>query len=366
MSASSSLWGGLDAGADHSRLCLIDDQLSPVADVTLASDADAIVRVLASHEHSRIENIAIETTAAAAHMVRGLRDSGYRVTLYQAGQVSRYLRMRRNKTDNNDARGLAELAKLRLPSMRGVHLKSPEIQRWRSKLQMRHRITFQRVACEGMIRSLIRLHGGRLKPSSSASVLQRNVAEAIEQIKEAAGVDLAPDLAPLITLAIEMRRYLDSVDDEIARWAEAHPICSRFLAVPGVGPLCAVSFYTAVEDADRFSRAADVGPYLGLTPKVMQSGGSLRHGRISKLGNQLTRTHLFNAASVIFMGRVKDQPLKRWGQGIAERAGGRKARVALARRLAVIMLAMWKSGTDYQADLPAPREAVDTASAALP
>lgn len=351
------VWGGLDAGADHSRLCLIDDQLQPVLDLTVPSDVGAMLSALEEYGPEGVQSIVVETTAVGTHLVRGLRAAGYTVTIYQAGQVSRYLRIRRNKTDNNDARGLAELARLGLPSLGKVHLKSPEIQRMRTKLQFRHRLTFQRVACEGMIRSLIRLHGGRLKSSQSAHAIVRNVTEELDRLITAR-IDLAPDVRPLLGLAVEMRRYLEAVDKEIAQWVADNPVCASFLDIPGVGPLCAASFYTAVENPDRFARASDVGPYLGLTPKVSQSGESLRHGRISKMGSKLTRTHLVNSASIIFAGRIKDHPLKAWGLRVAERAGVAKARVAVARRMAVTMLAMWKSDRRYDADLSRPREVV--------
>jgi transposase len=152
-----------------------------------------------------------------------------------------------------------------------------------------------------------------------------------------------------------MRNYLTAVDGDLRKWAEAHPVCSRFLEIPGIGPLCAVSFYTAIEDPNRFNSAADVGPYLGLTPKVLQSGISLKHGPISKMGNKLTRSHLVSSATVIFAGRIKDHPLKIWGLKLAQRAGASKARVAVARRMAVTMLAMWKNGTRYEAYLPSAR-----------
>lgn len=350
-----SFWGGLDAGADRSRLCLINEKLQSVLDCTLASKPAVIAEALQPFADFVVENIAVETSACAAHIVRGLRSLGFNVTIYQASQVSRYLRMRRNKTDDNDARGLAELAKLQLPSMGEVLLKSADIQKLRTKLQFRHKLTFQRVGCEGMIRSLIRLHGGKLKSSQSARAIDANVRTELRRLVEESGVNLAPDILPLLSLAVEMRKYLAAVDGDIRKWAEAHPICSRFLEIPGIGPLCAVSFYTAIEDPNRFKSAADVGPYLGLTPKVLQSGMSLKHGRISKMGNKLTRSHLVNAATVIFAGRIKDHPLKVWGLKVAQRAGTSKARVAVARRMAVTMLAMWKNGTRYEESLSLPR-----------
>jgi transposase len=353
--AERSLWAGLDTGADTSCLSVIDGNFCPVLEESLRSDPTAIAKVLHDLGDVILKDIAVEAAASSIHLAHGLRDQGFKVSLFQTGQVSRYLRMRRNKTDSSDARGLAELAKLRLPSMTPVHLKSPNIQRLRTKLQFRHRLTFQRVACEGMIRSLIRLHGGRLKRSQSGTQISDHVQEELDRLRNERGVDLSEEIMPLLDLAVSMRRFLAQIDKDLKRLAQDHPVCARFLAIPGIGPISAISFYTAVEDPWRFKRASDVGAYLGLTPIVLQSGVSLRHGRISKMGNKLTRSHLVNSASVMFAGKIKDCPLKEWGLAVAERAGKGKARIAVARRLAVIMLAVWKSGHAYDGNLAAPK-----------
>lgn len=350
-----SLWAGLDTGADTSRLCVVDRDLCPVLEETLPSDPTAIANILRELGDVILEDIAVEAAATSIHLAHGLRDRGFKVSLFQTGQVSRFLRMRRNKTDNSDARGLAELAKLRLPSMTPVHLKSPEIQRLRTRLQFRHRLTFQRVACEGMIRSLIRLHGGRLKRSQSSTQIADHVHEELDRLRNERGIDLGAEIMPLLDLAVSMRRFLARIDKDLKSFAQDHPVCARFLEIPGVGPLSAVSFYSAIEDPWRFLRPSDVGAYLGLTPIVLQSGVSLRHGRISKMGNKLTRTHLVNSASVMFAGRIKNCPLKEWGLAVAERTGKGKARIAVARRLAVIMLAVWRSGRAYDGSLAAPK-----------
>jgi len=353
--AGRSLWAGLDTGADTSRLCVIDEALAPVLDTTIASAPDAILDALVPLGSAHIVEIAVEASDCAIPLARGLRDTGYRVILYEARQVSRYLRIRRNKTDDNDARGLAELAKLQLPSMRPVYLKSPDTQRLRAKLQFRQKLLRQRVTCENMIRALIRLHGGKVKSGRVAWTVERNVRAGLDALRSQSGIDLSDDILPLLSLTMAIRQFVERLDKEFLTIARAHPVCSRFLRIGGVGPICAISFYTAIEDPFRFVRAADIGPYLGLTPRILQSGTSLRHGRISKFGNLLTRSHLVLAATVAMQGETDGTPLKTWALALADRAGRGKARVALARRLAVIMLAMWKSGTAFDAMLPSPR-----------
>jgi transposase len=119
------------------------------------------------------------------------------------------------------------------------------------------------------------------------------------------------------------------------------------MTVPGVGCISALSFYTAIDEPSRFIRNEDVGPYLGLAPKLNQSGQSSRMGHISKRGNQMTRSHLVSAAKVLMQLSKQDNTLRRWALALKERAGPSKARVALARRLAVVLLAIWKSGQRF-------------------
>ncbi len=346
-------WAGLDTGADTSRLSLIDEDLQPVLDVTLPSTPAAVAEALSAFDRSQIREIAAEATSASIHLARILRDQGYRIILYEVRQVSRYLRLRSNKTDNNDARGLAELAKLQLPSVKAVHLKSPDVQRLRLKLQLRRKMTVQRLQIENMAGAIFRLHGGKLISSRSKNGFGRNIGAALDEVRARIDVDLAPDVMPLLELSTTLRRIGRSLDDEFAAIAEDIPACALFLTIPGVGPICAVSFYTALEDPWRFDPVVAVGAYLGLTPRVLQSGSSLMHRRISKMGSNLTRSHLVNSATVMMRGKMELTSLKGWALSLAGRTGYRKARVALARRLAVIMLAMWRSGTSFDKNLPA-------------
>lgn len=121
------------------------------------------------------------------------------------------------------------------------------------------------------------------------------------------------------------------------------------MEIPGVGTITAPSFYSAIEDPSRFNRVEDVAAYLGLTPRVHQSGESLSHGGVSKMGNQMTRTHLVSAATVMLSNTKAFSTLKDWGQKLSKRIGFNKAKVALARKLAIVMLSIWRDGTHFMA-----------------
>lgn len=345
------LWAGIDVGEESLFLAVIDVANDPVLERSLPTNVDALAGALDELAPRTVKYIAVEASATATHLVRALRALGFSVLVCETRQVSRYLRVRINKTDANDARGLAEIAKLGPSKVARVHVKSSEVQRIRSQLVFRHKLNLHRVACDAMIRSLIRLNGGRVRTTPSAPGFQRNVATAIDDLRSQTGVDLSADILPLLSLSLSLREFLKTLEDRLTEWAKSHPVCSRFLEIPGIGPICAISFYSAVEDPDRFQCAEDVGPYLGLTPLVLQSGTSLRHAHISKRGNSLTRSHLTMAASVVLL-RCPQSPLYEWARALSERAGPGKARVALARKLAVVMLATWKKGERYNGNLP--------------
>jgi transposase len=343
------LWVGLDVGEETSFLSAIDAVGGVALARSITTEHAAIVAALEELAPRSIERIAVEASAVAVTLVRKLRGAGYTVLVCETRQTSRYLRVRVNKTDGNDAQGLAEIARLGRSKLARVHVKSVEAQHIRSKLVFRHKLNLHRVACEAMIRSLFRLNGGRFRSSARTATFKCNVETALEQTKAELEIDLSEEILPLLSLSLTMRSTLERIEADLAAWAHAHPVCSKFLEIPGVGPICAISFYSAIEDPTRFERASDVGPFLGLTPVVLQSGKSLRHARISRRGNKLTRTHLTLAASIVIL-RCRPNRLKLWAQAVAERAGKGKAKVALARKLAVLMLAIWKKDERYDPD----------------
>lgn len=130
--------------------------------------------------------------------------------------------------------------------------------------------------------------------------------------------------------------------------ARQNPVCRRFMKIPGVGAMAALSFFTAIEEPTRFRRADDVAAYLGLTPRIYQSGESLIRGSISMTGNRLTRAHLVNAATVLLAATKAFRSLKDWGLRLSKKIGFRKARIAVARKLAIIMFGLWRDGTHFQ------------------
>lgn len=161
------------------------------------------------------------------------------------------------------------------------------------------------------------------------------------------------ELRHLVDHCERLDAYQREIDRDLALEARSKEVCSRFMEIPGVGPICALNFYAAVADPDRFSRTSDVGNYFGLIPRLYQSGLTSRMGHISKMGNKQVRALLVQAAIGYMHWQREDSDLRTWALAIESRRGKFCSRVALARKLAVVMTAMWKSGTGYHPTLKA-------------
>lgn len=342
------LWVGLDVAADTTRVCIINDTGSVRHEETVSTSANAVATLLANYSTDEIKLIGIEAGGFGMHLTRKLRALDYPVAVYEARKVSKFLKIRRHKTDTNDARGLADVARLGTEIVSTVYIKSLECQQLRSKLAMRHRLILQRMSGEGFIRSLLRLHGGRLKQIRSTRELRPIVEAEIDNILSSEGIDLGPSIRPMLTLCESIRNFLDTLNQELLLTARENEACRLFLDIPGVGPICALSFYSAIEDPSRFRRTANVAAYLGLVPNIKQSGLQFRREGISKMGSKMTRCHLVTAASVHLGASKKATQLRAWGDALAERIGRSKAKVAVARKLSITMLTIWKQKTNYR------------------
>ena len=345
------LWVGFDLGQTVTHVCVIDDRGITLHEQQSETKVEALEDALSSFPIERIALIAVEA-GADTHVVRGLRGDGFPIAIFEARKASKFLGVRRNKTDASDARGLADLARLGRETVSQVHLKSPECEQLRSVLAMRKRLVIMRVAADNALRARLIMHGLRLKTSRRPGDLHDQVERIVAELGEAESKNLRTEIGPLVELCESLRTYTTRITSDLEKRAKAHEICRRLMEVPGVGPICALSFYSAIEDPDRFERASDVAAYLGLIPRRYQSGQQSRTRGITKTGSKLTRTHLVTAATTF--GQIGPEGgLKQWYVALRARAGSKRARVALARKLAVILATMWKSGAHFEVR-PAP------------
>lgn len=338
-------WAGLDVGVETTAVCVIDGAGAIVHEGSCPTAVKSVHRELVCLRRRRFARVGLEAGTGTT-LARGLRNLGYEVDLYEARQLSKFLRLRRNKTDAGDAIGIAEAGRLGAATISRVHLKSLECQCLQSRLTIRRHLIRQRVAAVNILGRQLELFGGRL-PRKNLRSLRRNVEGEIKKIFGRAPNDLTGALCHLVQHCEQLIEYQRRVDDELRRCAFQNEVCRRFMDIPGVGPLCALTFYAVVSDPNRFSRSADVGSYLGLTPRVDQSGLMLKRGGISKMGNTAARTLLVSSSGLFMRSAGADTGLGAWALAVEQRRGLRKARIALARKLSIMMLSMWKSGQSY-------------------
>jgi transposase len=340
------VWIGLDLGLRRSSLCVVDEAGEVLKEQECASEVAEVEEALADYRSLAIGLVAVEA-GTNTHLIRALRARGYPVGIFEARKASKFLGIRRSKTDASDAHGLADLARLGGTTVSQVHLKSVECQHLRSELVLRQKLLRIRVAVETSLRSRLIAYGHRIPAPRSASGLRRSVDEATASLLGENGIDLRSHLQPLLCVAESLRTYLATIDKELEKRAGTIEVCDRFMEIPGVGWLCALSFYSAIEDPSRFDRPEDVGAYLGLVPRRYQSGEVSRTRGITKTGNKLTRQHLVGSALIMRTLKV-DCALRDWGLVLKDRIGSGRSRVAMARKLAIVMARMWKDGTRFE------------------
>jgi transposase len=341
------LWAGIDLGVETASVCIIDDAGSVLHESVCPSFTKNVRHELAIFRRSRFASVALEA-GTGIHVARGLRNLGYPVELYESRQLSKFLRVRRNKTDAGDAKGIAEAGRISASLVSKVYLKSLDSQFLQSRLAIRRHLIRQRVAATGMIGRQIELFGGRLQCKSQSCRLRSAVEAEMRNLFGNGSNALVAQLRYLADHCERLIAYQRAIDRELKHIALENDVCRRLMEIPGVGPLCALTFYGAVDDPHRFSRSADIGSYFGLAPRLHESGLTFKKARISKMGNKSVRSLLVHAAGLYLRHCKPDSAIRDWALRIEKRRGRLPSRVALARKLSVIMLAIWKGGGHFE------------------
>ena len=223
-----------------------------------------------------------------------------------------------------------------------MHAKSASAQEVRALLTARKLIQGKLLDIESGIRGVLRGFGLKVGPISRGR-FEARIRELVEGQSMLATV-VGSMLAARATLQAEFAR----LHRALLALVRADPVCRQLMSVPGVGAVVAITFKSGVDDPSRFRRSRDVGAHFGLTPRKYQSGEIDVTGSISKVGDRMVRTALYEAASVILTRTVRMSPLKSWATGVAKRRGAKKARVALARKLSVVLHRMLVDGTTFR------------------
>jgi transposase len=245
-----------------------------------------------------------------------------------------------NKSDPNDARGLAEL--IRVGWYREVRVKSDDSQAIRSLLIARSRLVSIRRDLENQVRSLLK-EIGLLFPRAIGGQFRTHVLRLLDDKHVLRSI-----VEGLLAVHEQVEGQQAVLDKRVRDEAKADETTRRLMSVPGVGVVTALAFRHTIDDPTRFRSAQTVGAYLGLTPRRKQSGEQDHNGRISKWGDRLLRTYLFEAASVLLHRTQRWSALKAWGTRLMKRVGAKKAKVAVARKIAVILHCIWTDGTQFE------------------
>jgi len=330
---------GLDVGLRSSSVCIIDDQGAVRLERNFPSEIEEIAACV-RHVGGEIEGIALETGNLTPWLAAGLRAEGFRVVVMEARQVKTTLSSMRNKTDRNDARGIAQI--LRTGWYREVHVKSLESQRLKTLLAARKALLRRRIDLENEVRGLLKVYGVKLPPQIYHVRFDEMARQAI-----ASDPSLSEALDPLLDARGHLYRAFLDIDRRVKLLARADPIAQLLMSAPGVGYIAALTFKAAIDDPARFRRSKTVAAHFGLTPRRYQSGERDNPGRISKAGDVEVRSALFLAANTIMNGRGKPSPLRSFGARLSRAKGRKRAIVAVARKLAVVLHTMWTHGTLY-------------------
>lgn len=334
---------GLDVSQKETSICVLDEDGRVVFEGKVPSDPGALAALLRKRA-PHIERIGFETGAMASWLWHELKRIGLPVVCIDARHAHAALSTRMNKSDQNDARGLAEI--VRIGWYRQVQVKSEKSQLIRSLLLARSRLVSIRRDLENQIRSMLK-ESGLLFPRAIGKLFRDHVLRLLS-----ADHPLRFVFESLLTIHERVSREQTVLDDHVRKLAKADETTRRLMTVPGVGVVTALTFRHTIDDPARFRSAQAVGAYAGLTPRRKQSGELDFNGRISRWGDRLLRTYLFEAASVLLHRTKRWSALKAWGARLVRRIGAKKAKVAIARKIAVILHCIWTDGTQFEWGAP--------------
>ncbi len=333
-------YAGLDVSLRTVNICVIDDEGELVAETKLASDVQDIV-VYLDELNLNISSIALEAGTLTQYMTYGLQSADFEVICMEARQVKAALSAMRNKTDKHDARGIAQL--LRSGWYSQVHVKSIESHHIRMLLSSRRAVLSKCVDLENEVRGLFKIFGIKLPPKLGHGAFDATVRDIIE-----ADAALSHALLPLLEARLALYRSFRELDNRTRKMAHDDPVCQQFMTAPGVGFITALTYKAGVDDPHRFKQSRTVGAHFGLTPRRSQSGEIDIDGHISRAGDADVRCALYTAANAILTRSSRCSSLKVWGMHIAKTRGHRRAVVAVARKLAIILHRMWIDDTQFR------------------
>jgi transposase len=332
-------FAGLDVSLEETAICVVDEAGAMVKEARVPSEPEALVAFFQGLGLV-LERIGLEACSLSAWLHESLAAAGLPAVCIETRRAKAAMGAMPNKTDRNDARCLAQI--IRTGWYRAVHVKSPACRSWRALLTARRLVLNKMRDLENVLRAVLREAGLKLGTPARKEFAAR--------VRELTATDpvLSALALPLLTIIAAMTRELAQLTKRVLDIVRDEPVCRRLMGVPGVGPLTALTFRATIDQPERFRHSRDVGAHLGLTPKRYQSGETDVQGGISRCGDELARTALYEAAHSLLVRSRKWSTLRAWGMQVAKRRGMARARIAVARKLSTILHRMWADGTEFR------------------
>jgi transposase len=330
---------GLDVSVKDTSICIVDDTGRILREVKVASEPDALVAVLTNRSY-HFKRIGLEAGPLSQWLFSALAEADLPVICVETRHMRAVLKAQINKTDRNDARGIAQM--MRVGLYRAVHVKTLRSQKLRMLLTHRKLLQSKAIAVDNDLRGTLRNFGLKVGIVGAAKFEVR-IRELVEGFP-----DLAVLIEPLLIVRRVLREQIGILHRRVLTVVRDDEVCRRLMTVPGVGPVVALTYRATVDVPARFRKSKSVGAVFGLTCSRDQSGERDRPGAISRCGDEMMRTMLYEAAPSMLVRSTRWSWLKAWAMQIAKRRGIKRAIVALARRLAVILHRIWVDGTIFR------------------
>ena len=325
---------GLDVSSKQTSICVVNQTGSVVRE---GFDPEAIAAFVRSNAPG-VVRIGLETGPTATSLWTGLRRLGLPMICIDARHAKAVLKMQINKSDRNDAAGIARI--MQTGWFTEVRVKDLDSHSVRALLASRALLVKVKRDLENQVRGLLKNLGLVIGVDKPSSPREPRSLSSIRPEPVAA-------VSPLLEARMAIEQQIDDLDRKVLKLARHDVQVRRFMTTPGIGPITALCFKATIDDPTRFRRSRSVGAYVGLTTRRHASGEVDWSGRISKCGDAMLRMYLFEAAGVLLARVPKWSVLKAWGMRLAKRNGLHKAKVAIARKLAVILHRMWIDGTEF-------------------
>jgi len=333
------MYAGLDVSDKMTHVCVVDGDGLIAWRGVCASDPEVIAKTL-SRRAPGLVRVVLETGPLSAFLYHGLIERGVAVICICARHAKGVLSARINKSDPHDAEGLAQLA--RTGWFKAVRIKQEATHMDRAQLKIRAQLVQSHRAMANQLRGLLKLFGLRLGQVTTPNKRAERLVALFAQKPE-----LKPVMMPLIESLEALETQIRRSSRLLAASAAADPVATRLMSVPGVGPITALVFKSSIEDPDRFDRGEDAGAFAGLVPRRSQSGERDYKGHISKAGDPMLRSALYEAANSLLVRVKRPCALQTWGKALAQAKGPKRARIAVARKLAILLHRLWQSETEF-------------------